>query len=81
MKYLLLALFLMSTPTMVEPAKSHRFVVIFDYQPEPTINMRYVILADSEGEAVMKATVDVLRRFGNNLEVNNLKFVEVAKKE
>lgn len=55
------------------------FIVIYDYPVEAmTLNLRMIVRAKSEGEAVMRATAKLLDTFRNQLDASRLKFVEVA---
>ncbi len=51
-----------------------------DETREPLLNIRVVIRAKSEGEAVMKSTIYLQSKFGVNV-TETLQFVEVARRE
>ena len=55
------------------------FIVIYDYPVEAMLlNLRVVVRAKSEGEAVMRATSKLMDTFRGQLDTSKLKFIEVA---
>lgn len=56
------------------------FVVIYDYPSEPPLNLRMIVRARSEGEAVMRSMISLFKNFHNSLDLDKLRFLEVAPK-
>lgn len=58
-----------------------KFVVVCNFQSrasDPLINLRVVIHAKSESDAIVRATLYVNKQFGNVIDMDKLRFVEAA---
>lgn len=58
------------------------FIVIVEMPPsdisKPTLNIRLVIHARGEGDAIWRTSVYLQQQFGSNLDIGRLKFIEAA---
>lgn len=60
-----------------------RWVVIYDYEIRESrstslLNMRVVVHAKSEGDAIFKASMLLTNQFGKVIDMDKLKFIEAA---